>query len=176
MVSTKTWSVIRLVARRVLLGEEPAPPAPPPPPKAPRPPLPVTPVSSYRGRLLAVHGALATVAVIAFVSQSSARSLSGAGTGSGGMTLVALAFPALIPYIMSILSSHAWVNKPRRNVTAFLVVLGGGGVAAGLLTVDAFGWHFGALALLGVYLAQTALYMGAVGGLLMNSPETRSPI
>ncbi|MGH3427502.1 MAG: hypothetical protein ACRDQZ_08030 [Mycobacteriales bacterium] len=84
------------------------------------------------------------------------------------MALVALAFPALIPYIMSVLSSHAWSNKPRRDVLAFLVVFVVAGIAAALLTVDAFGWHLGPLVLLGVYLLQTLVYMAAVGGLLIT--------
>ena len=89
------------------------------------------------------------------------------------MTLVGLAFPALIPYIMSILSSHAWVNRPRPDVIAFFVILVVVGIAAALLTVDAFGWHLGPLALLGVYLAQTVVYLGAVGSLLIGQQNPR---
>ena len=91
------------------------------------------------------------------------------------MTLLGLAFPALIPYIVSILTSHAWINKPRRNVYFFLVLLVSTGVAAALLTVDAFGWHLGPLALLGVYLAQTVLYLGSVGNLLIGVSNNKPP-
>jgi len=76
---------------------------------------------------------------------------------------------------MSILSSHAWATKPRRNVYFFLVVLVSTGVAAALLTVDAFNWHLGPLALLGVYLAQTVVYMSAVGELLIGVSNKKPP-
>ena len=50
----------------------------------------------------------------------------------------------------------------------FLVLLVSTGIAAALLTVDAFGWHLGPFALLGVHLAQTFVYMWAVGQLLIG--------
>jgi hypothetical protein len=125
---------------------------------------------NYRGLLYAVHVVLATVATLAFLGQMPQRVAlnSNPVTGSGGLAIVALAFPAPIPYLMSVLTSHAWVSKPRTNVYAFLAVLIGAGVASALVTVDAFGWHLGPLALLGVYVAQTLVYWTAIGAWLLK--------
>jgi hypothetical protein len=107
------------------------------------------------------------MAAFAFIGRVHEGGYAGAKGGYGGLGLVA----ALFPYLMSVLSSHAWVREPRRNVYAFLAVLVAGGLAAVLLTMGAFGGPLRPLALLGVYAAQTLLYLRAIGGLLLKTPD-----
>jgi hypothetical protein len=120
----------------------------------------------YRGPLLWTHAALAFLVLFAYTSRSNVTNL-GLATFSG-LGLVLGALPALFPYLLSAMTSGAWVPKPRWQLYAFVTVLITSGVAAALLTAAGAGIHLDGWELFGVYVGQSFLYMVAVGGLLLD--------
>jgi hypothetical protein len=120
----------------------------------------------YRGPLLWTHAVLAFLSLLAYTSRSNVANL-GLATFSG-LGLVLGALPALFPYLISAMTSGAWVPKPRWRLYAFVTVLTTSGLAAALLTAAGTGIHLDGWELFGVYVLQSFLYMGAVGGLLLD--------
>lgn len=126
-------------------------------------------IAYYRRLLYGAHAGLALLAVLAFTSQISFPNRAYAFFPRAGSGFVYASLPALLPYIVSVMTSKSWVVKSRWHIYAFLAVLVVGGIAAAGATVDAFDWHLGGLALFGIYVAQTFVYMIAAGNLLLTT-------